>query len=371
MDHCLRGVGQRPHPWPAVQGAFHPHGGTVVGRGHREVSRLRHDPGHRPGLRPQAGAGVWREGVRCHRGRAGTAARGGRHRPKVRAKRITDAWAEQKVVREIMVFLHSHGVGTARAVRIFRTYGADAVEVMTENPYRLARDIRGIGFSDRRRDRDEARDREDGHGPRARGHRLRADRSDGRGALRLPGEELGPLAAKPPGGSRRADPNRAGPGAGRRHGGCRHGGGDPLHIPRRPAPGRTRDRRASSGDRGRQSPMARHRSGQGPALGGGQDRARPGARPGRCGARGALLEGLRHHRRTGRRQDDDRQLDPAHPVRQGRRYPAVRADRARGQADERGHRVGGEDDPPPARGRPQELAGSGAIRRTRSNAACW
>ena len=64
----------------------------------------------------------------------------------VRAKRITDAWAEQKVVREIMVFLHSHGVGTARAVRIFKTYGADAVQVMTENPYRLARDIRGIGF---------------------------------------------------------------------------------------------------------------------------------------------------------------------------------------------------------------------------------
>jgi exodeoxyribonuclease V alpha subunit len=64
----------------------------------------------------------------------------------VRAKRITDAWAEQKVVREIMVFLHSNGVGTARAVRIFKTYGADAVQVMTENPYRLARDIRGIGF---------------------------------------------------------------------------------------------------------------------------------------------------------------------------------------------------------------------------------
>ncbi|MDE0083190.1 MAG: ATP-dependent RecD-like DNA helicase [Gammaproteobacteria bacterium] len=64
----------------------------------------------------------------------------------VRARRITDAWAEQKVVREIMVFLHSHGVGTARAVRIYRTYGADAVEVMSENPYRLARDIRGIGF---------------------------------------------------------------------------------------------------------------------------------------------------------------------------------------------------------------------------------
>jgi exodeoxyribonuclease V alpha subunit len=64
----------------------------------------------------------------------------------VRAQRITAAWAEQKIVREIMVFLHSHGVGTARAVRIFKTYGSDAIQVMSENPYRLARDIRGIGF---------------------------------------------------------------------------------------------------------------------------------------------------------------------------------------------------------------------------------
>ena len=65
---------------------------------------------------------------------------------RVRAGHITDAWAEKKAVREIMVFLHGHGVGTARAVRIFKTYGADAAEVMSENPYRLARDIRGIGF---------------------------------------------------------------------------------------------------------------------------------------------------------------------------------------------------------------------------------
>jgi exodeoxyribonuclease V alpha subunit len=64
----------------------------------------------------------------------------------VRAASILAAWAEQKAVREIMVFLHSHGVGTARAVRIFKTYGSDAVQVMSENPYRLARDIRGIGF---------------------------------------------------------------------------------------------------------------------------------------------------------------------------------------------------------------------------------
>src|SRR6266700_2130586 len=65
----------------------------------------------------------------------------------VRAASILAAWVEQKAVREIMVFLHSHGVGTARAVRIFKTYGADAIQIMTENPYRLARDIRGIGFN--------------------------------------------------------------------------------------------------------------------------------------------------------------------------------------------------------------------------------
>src|SRR6202171_3193019 len=64
----------------------------------------------------------------------------------VRANRIVVGWAEQKAVREIMVFLHRHGVGSARAVRIYKTYGADAVQVMSENPYRLARDIRGIGF---------------------------------------------------------------------------------------------------------------------------------------------------------------------------------------------------------------------------------
>jgi len=63
-----------------------------------------------------------------------------------RAARIIAGWAEQKVIREIMLFLHGHGVGTARAVRIFKTYGQDAVQVISENPYRLARDIRGIGF---------------------------------------------------------------------------------------------------------------------------------------------------------------------------------------------------------------------------------
>src|SRR5947208_9148349 len=63
-----------------------------------------------------------------------------------RAARIIAGWAEQKVIRETMLFLHANGVGSSRAVRICKTYGADAVQVISENPYRLARDIRGIGF---------------------------------------------------------------------------------------------------------------------------------------------------------------------------------------------------------------------------------
>jgi exodeoxyribonuclease V alpha subunit len=63
-----------------------------------------------------------------------------------RQERVTRAWAEQTVIRAIMVFLQSHGVGTARAVRIYKTYGEDSVERVRENPYRLALDIHGIGF---------------------------------------------------------------------------------------------------------------------------------------------------------------------------------------------------------------------------------
>ena len=63
-----------------------------------------------------------------------------------RRKRIKEAWAEQKVIRQIMLFLHSHGVSTSRAVRIYKTYGEDAIERVRTNPYTLAKDIHGIGF---------------------------------------------------------------------------------------------------------------------------------------------------------------------------------------------------------------------------------
>ena len=63
-----------------------------------------------------------------------------------RKDQVVSAWAEQQGVRNIMVFLQSHGVGTARAVRIYKTYGDDSINKVRENPYRLALDIRGIGF---------------------------------------------------------------------------------------------------------------------------------------------------------------------------------------------------------------------------------
>jgi exodeoxyribonuclease V alpha subunit len=64
-----------------------------------------------------------------------------------RRERIAQAWREAKQVREIMLFLHSHGVGTSRAVRIFKTYGEQAIEKVRGNPYALAKDIHGIGFA--------------------------------------------------------------------------------------------------------------------------------------------------------------------------------------------------------------------------------
>ena len=63
-----------------------------------------------------------------------------------RADRITSSWRDQRVIRDIMVFLQGHGLGTARAVRIYKTYGADAIGLVKQNPYRLAADIHGIGF---------------------------------------------------------------------------------------------------------------------------------------------------------------------------------------------------------------------------------
>ncbi len=63
-----------------------------------------------------------------------------------RIEMIKTAWDEQKEVRDVMLFLQDHEVGSSYAVKIYRQYGKDSVRVVRENPYRLARDIFGIGF---------------------------------------------------------------------------------------------------------------------------------------------------------------------------------------------------------------------------------
>ncbi|MBI4963716.1 MAG: ATP-dependent RecD-like DNA helicase [Desulfomonile tiedjei] len=64
----------------------------------------------------------------------------------VRAEKISDAFREQKNIREVMLFLQTHGISSTFAYKIFKKYGNSAVDVVSRNPYCLATDIRGIGF---------------------------------------------------------------------------------------------------------------------------------------------------------------------------------------------------------------------------------
>ncbi len=59
---------------------------------------------------------------------------------------IKTAWAVQKEIREVMVFLQGHGVSSGYATKIFKQYGSKSIEIVKDNPYRLATDIFGIGF---------------------------------------------------------------------------------------------------------------------------------------------------------------------------------------------------------------------------------
>ncbi|MFQ5813319.1 MAG: helix-hairpin-helix domain-containing protein, partial [Anaerolineae bacterium] len=65
---------------------------------------------------------------------------------KKRVEMITRAWEEQRQIKEVMLFLQSHDVSTSLAVKIYKHYGDAALDVVREDPYRLARDIYGIGF---------------------------------------------------------------------------------------------------------------------------------------------------------------------------------------------------------------------------------
>jgi exodeoxyribonuclease V alpha subunit len=63
-----------------------------------------------------------------------------------RISMIRRAWVEQKEIKEIMIFLQGHGVGAVHSAKIYKQYGNQSIEIVRENPYRLAHDIQGIGF---------------------------------------------------------------------------------------------------------------------------------------------------------------------------------------------------------------------------------
>jgi len=65
---------------------------------------------------------------------------------KKRVDMIKRAWEEQKEIREVMLFLQTHGVSSAYATKIFKHYGNESIEIVRKNPYRLATDIFGVGF---------------------------------------------------------------------------------------------------------------------------------------------------------------------------------------------------------------------------------
>ncbi len=63
-----------------------------------------------------------------------------------RAREIKKSWDEQRGLRDVIMFLRTYGVGVAMCTKIVRRYGADAPRVIREEPYRMAREINGIGF---------------------------------------------------------------------------------------------------------------------------------------------------------------------------------------------------------------------------------
>lgn len=65
--------------------------------------------------------------------------------PKRRAQ-IREAWVEQRRVKDLMVFLQSHGVSTNLAIKMYKSYGDDALAIVRQDPFRLAREMHGVGF---------------------------------------------------------------------------------------------------------------------------------------------------------------------------------------------------------------------------------
>ena len=265
----------------------------------------------------------------------------------VRAGRITEAWAEQRWCARSWCSCTATAWGPRARVRIFKTYGADAVEVMSENPYRLARDIRGIGFKTADAIAMRLGNRENGHHPGPRRRWSCADRGHGRGPLRpaLRG-------ASAPGGV------ASGNARGSRPLGCREGAGrgqrrPPIGSAIRPCIFLAGLYGAERGIAGR---LGRIAAGSLPWPRIDPDRAVPwieerigltlAPSQSAAGPAGPLVQGAGRHRRPRRRQDHHRQRHPAHPGRQGRQPRPLRTHGTGRAAHDRGIGIRGTHHPP-------------------------
>ena len=194
----------------------------------------------------------------------------------IRARKIITGWADQKVIRDIMVFLHAHGVSTSRAVRIFKTYGPDAVAIVQENPYRLAKDIRGIGFLSADTIAQKLGVAKDSPQRAQAGVSYALTEASAEGHCGLPHAELVQLAVKlldiPAPRYRGGHP----PGARRGNGDCRHRGRAAVRVPGAALPRRARHRRSCGPAAYGRLPVAAVRRRPGHSLGGKEtgDRAR-------------------------------------------------------------------------------------------------
>ena len=256
-----------------------------------------------------------------------------------RRERIAHAWQEAKQIREIMLFLHSHGVSTSRAVRIFKAYGEQAIEKVRSNPYTLAKDIYGIGFATADQIAQKVGIPKDSINRAKAGidHTLLEATSDGHCALPLGKAEA--LGGETTGSA--GSHGRAGAFADA-HKRTSVAGGDRRRIPDFYAASqasRARHRRKDQGAGRNDDSLPPDRFREGCRMvrkANGQD-TRP--QPARGAENNSRQSGRDHHRGAGRGQDDACELHPDHPASQRCEVPAVRSDRTSGKAARRHHGV--------------------------------
>ena len=258
-----------------------------------------------------------------------------------------------------MLFLHGHGVGTSRAVRIFKTYGADAIAGHLGEPLPPGRATSAASASRAPIRSRAARDREDGDDPRPGRDRLRA----GRGAWTraIAACRWTSCACR----RRRCSRSRPSWCATALALELAEGAVVDDTVGGAPAcswPGSTAPSSASPSGCAASPGGSRPGSGRSPSKAipwvEAQDRPDPGRQPAGGGAPGAALQGPGDHRRPRRRQDHAGQRHPRDPAGQDGAHRPVRTHRPGRQADARGHRPRGQDPPSSARGRSGAAAAS-------------